>query len=66
MKRNIQIEKCIGKHCRKMVKVDHSMDIPGFAYASGICKKHMKELKPPSTKKKKIKMIDSRFFDILN
>ena len=35
MKRNIQIEKCIGKYCRKMVKVDHSLDIPGFAYASG-------------------------------
>ena len=43
MKRNIQIEKCIGKHCRKMVKVDHSMDIPGFAYACGMCKKHEKE-----------------------
>ena len=39
MKRNIQIEKCIGKYCRKMVKVDHSLDIPGFAYACGMCKK---------------------------
>ena len=36
------MEKCIWKHCRKMVKVDHSFDIPGFAYASGLCKKHEK------------------------
>ena len=40
MKRNIQIEKCVAKYCRKMVKVDHSLDIPGFAYACGMCKKH--------------------------
>ena len=53
MKRNIQIEKCIVKYCRKMVKVDHSIDIPGFAYASGICKKHLKELKPPGKFPKK-------------
>jgi len=31
------LKKCIWKHCRKMVKVDHSMDIPGF-----YCKKHDK------------------------
>ena len=40
MKRNIQIEKCVAKYCRKMIKVDHSLDIPGFGYACGMCKKH--------------------------
>ena len=43
MKRNIRIEKCIHKYCRKMVKVDHSFDIPGFAYNCGMCNKHAKE-----------------------
>ncbi len=41
------LEKCFWKHCRKMVKVDHSMDIPGFAYASGLCKKHDKMIQEP-------------------